>query len=171
MDVQEPVERTPLGALAGAANALAAIALVAMVAVEAWQVFARYVLNDSPGWTEPVALLLLSTAMSMGAAVAVRNNTHFGFFLLAQSAPPAISRGLTALASAIVATIGGVLAIWGTELFVDGLSVPLAGTVLPQSAVFLPMSLGGALIAIFALARVVAILRAPSVPAATSTPN
>ena len=34
------------------------VALVVMAAVEAWQVFARYVINDSPGWTEPVALLL-----------------------------------------------------------------------------------------------------------------
>ena len=40
--------------------------------VEAWQVFARYVLNDSPGWTEPVALLLLNIAMMFGAAVGVR---------------------------------------------------------------------------------------------------
>ena len=27
-----------------------------MALVQAWQVFARYVLNDSPGWTEPLAL-------------------------------------------------------------------------------------------------------------------
>ena len=44
--------------------------------------FARYVLNDSPGWTEPVALLLLNTAMSFGAAAGVHRGSHFGFFIL-----------------------------------------------------------------------------------------
>nr|MBP8908295.1 TRAP transporter small permease [Pseudoxanthomonas sp.] len=41
----------------------AAIALVGLVLVQSWQVFTRYVLNDSPSWTEPVTLLLLATAM------------------------------------------------------------------------------------------------------------
>ena len=44
--------------LARIAVVVAGVALVGMAAVEAWQVFARYVLNDSPSWTEPVALLL-----------------------------------------------------------------------------------------------------------------
>ena len=51
--------------------AVAALALLALVLVQGWQVIARYVLNDSPSWTEPVTLLMLSTAMSMGAAAGV----------------------------------------------------------------------------------------------------
>ena len=38
---------------------IAGAALVGMAIVEGWQVYARYVLNDSPSWTEPVALLLM----------------------------------------------------------------------------------------------------------------
>uniref|UniRef100_UPI003D76A394 TRAP transporter small permease n=1 Tax=Salmonella enterica TaxID=28901 RepID=UPI003D76A394 len=51
-----------------AALAIAAVSIVGMACVEAWQVFARYVLNDSPSWTEPVALLFMSTTMMFGAA-------------------------------------------------------------------------------------------------------
>ena len=51
--------RRPLDGLATLILGLAGLALVAMALVQAWQVFARYVLNDSPGWTEPVALLLI----------------------------------------------------------------------------------------------------------------
>ena len=35
-------------------------ALLGLVVVQGWQVIARYVINDSPSWTEPVTVLLLS---------------------------------------------------------------------------------------------------------------
>ncbi len=34
---------------------VAGVCIVGVVLVQAWQVFARYVLNDSPSWTEPLA--------------------------------------------------------------------------------------------------------------------
>src|SRR5690348_3024956 len=77
--------------------AIACVALIAMTLVEAWQVFARYVLNDSPSWTEPVALLLMSAAMMLGAAAGVRNEAHFGFFLLLHVAAPPIRAVLVAV--------------------------------------------------------------------------
>jgi TRAP-type C4-dicarboxylate transport system permease small subunit len=138
------------------ATLVAGAALVGMAATEAWQVFARYVLNASPGWTEPVALFLLATAMSLGAAAGVRSWSHFGFFIVANNAPPAIRRVLQAFANLIVAAIGAALAAWGTQLLLDGLDVTAAGTDLPQSAVFLPIALGGALMCAFAIERLVA---------------
>ncbi len=40
-----------------AALVVAGACIVGVVLVQAWQVFARYVLNDSPSWTEPMALV------------------------------------------------------------------------------------------------------------------
>ena len=141
---------------ARSATLVGGAALVGMAATEAWQVFARYVLNASPGWTEPVALFLLSTAMSLGAAAGVRAWSHFGFFILANNAPPAIRHVLQAFANLVVAAIGAALAVWGTQLLLDGIDVPAAGTALPQSAVFLPIALGGALMCVFAIERLIA---------------
>jgi TRAP-type C4-dicarboxylate transport system permease small subunit len=131
---------------------VAGIALIGMVLVESWQVFARYVLNDSPGWTEPVALLLLNVAMSLGAAAAVRSRAHFAFPIAVQACPPPLRRVLEILGDLVVAGIGLVLAIWGAQLLVDGWSVRMAGAALPQSAVFLPMAIAGVLMALFSLA-------------------
>lgn len=139
---------------------IAVAALHGLVVVQGWQVFARYVINDSPSWTEPVTLLLLSTTMSMGAAAGVYTNRHFGFFLLAEQMHPLVKRVIDALVPLIVATIGGFLARWGWVLWLDGLHIKTAGANLPQSVNYLPLSIGGALMAVFALNRLLLSLRA-----------
>jgi TRAP-type C4-dicarboxylate transport system permease small subunit len=160
MHLESPPPGHPaLAALARGALLTAGAALVAMAAVEAWQVFARYVLNDSPGWTEPVALLLLNTAMSLGAGAGVRLRSHFGFFMLAHAAPPTIARALDVFAIVVVAALGAVIAAWGAELLVDGWGIAMAGTRLPQSAPYLPLAIGGALMCVFALERLVLTFR------------
>jgi TRAP-type C4-dicarboxylate transport system permease small subunit len=146
-----PNRTDPLAPLARASIALAAAAVLGLVAVQAWQVVARYLLNASPGWTEPVATLLLVAAMSFGAAAAVHARAHFAFGLLAQSAAPALRRGLEAISHAIQAMIGAMLTWWSARLLVDGLDIRMAGAPLPQSANFAPLLLGGALITLFAL--------------------
>jgi TRAP-type C4-dicarboxylate transport system permease small subunit len=142
--------------LAQAATAVACASLIAMALVEGWQVFARYVLNDSPSWTEPVALLFMSAAMMFGAAVGVRADAHFGFFLALHVMPPRVRRVVQTVARLVVIGIGAVLAWWGGVLMADGWSVPMAAAPLPQGLVFLPICVGGALIALFAIEKLVA---------------
>lgn len=142
---------------------LAALALIGITAVQSWQVFARYVLNDSPSWTEPVAILLMNTAMMFGAAFGVQRETHFGFFIGVHAAPPPLRKILLAASRLVQAGVGVLLALWGTKLTVETWSVPLAGVALPQGATFLPIAVGGVLVALFALEL---LLRAPDVAAA-----
>ena len=130
---------------------IAGLALVSMAAVQAWQVFARYVLNASPDWTEPVALLLLNTAMMFGAAVGVRAESHFGFFIARDAAPPRVARAMHAFSRLVVATVGGLLAWWGAVLTADSWEVPMAGARIPEGTFYLPLCLGGVLIAVFSL--------------------
>ncbi len=146
-----PALARALDRLAGVAVAGAAAALLGLVAVQGWQVFARYVLNDSPSWTEPVTLLLLATAMSLGAASGVRERRHFGFFLLAEHLGPRAHRALDGFAAVVIAAVGAVLAGWSAVLLADGWDVHLAGAPLPQSINYLPLMLGGALMVVFAL--------------------
>ena len=154
-----PGRRAPLRAaltiLARIAAVIAGTSLVGMAVVEGWQVFARYVLNDSPSWTEPVALLLMSTVMMAGAAVGTRNDAHFGFFIVVEHTSPGVRRVLLAIARLIAAAVGLMLSVWGGRLLVDGWDVPMAGAPLPQGIVFLPFCVGGALIAVFAIERLI----------------
>ncbi|MCD7098554.1 TRAP transporter small permease [Stenotrophomonas sp. MMGLT7] len=151
-----------IDALARLSVGIAAVSLLGLVAVQGWQVFARYVLNDSPSWTEPVTVLLLSIAMSLGAAAGVHGNRHFGFYLLHDHLHPHVRRAVDVLVPLVVAGIGAVLAGWGAVLLADGFAIHAAGAALPQSINYLPLSLGGALMVLFALERAVAALRRPA---------
>lgn len=133
--------------------AIACLALVAMAIVQGWQVFARYVLNDSPSWTEPLALLFMSTTMMFGAATGVRASRHFGFYILVESARPAVRRTLLVLARLVAGAIGLMLATWGAQMAMESWDYSIAGAPLPQGIVYLPLCLGGALIALFSVER------------------
>ena len=87
---------------------LAGAALVAMALIQAWQVFARYVLNDSPGWTEPLALLLMSFAVMFGAAVAVRRESPFAFQSFRDAAPGPFRAVLKSISRLLAAASGAV---------------------------------------------------------------
>lgn len=137
--------------LAGIAIAMASVALFGLVMVQGWQVIARYLLNDSPSWTEPVTLLLLSTAMSLGAAAGVHTRRHFSFSLLADALPPRPRRLMQIAQALVIAAIGLVLAYWCSVLFLDGLHIKVAGAVLPESIEYLPLAASGALMTLFAL--------------------
>lgn len=145
--------KTRLDRLADAVVALAALALVGLVAVQGWQVFARYVLNDSPSWTEPVTLALLTSTMSFGAAAGVHNDRHFAFTLLADIAPAALRRALFVFTKLTIALLGAVLAWWSFVLFESGMDIRTAGAPFPETLPYAPVALGGALMTIFALAR------------------
>ncbi|MCS6627351.1 TRAP transporter small permease [Roseibacterium beibuensis] len=142
-----------LDGLASLALGLAGAALVAMALVQAWQVFARYVLNDSPGWTEPLALLMMSFAVMFGAAVAVRRETHFAFQTFRDAAPGPMRWLLKSISRLIAAASGAGLMALGGVLMIDEWPVAMAGAPLPSGLKFAGLCIGGALILLFAIER------------------
>jgi TRAP-type C4-dicarboxylate transport system permease small subunit len=144
-----------LKALARAVIGIAGVALVAMAGIQAWQVFARYVLNDPPSWTEPLALLCMSTTMMFGAAAGVHAGRHFGFFIVVEHARPQVRRLMQLVARLIATAVGVLFALWGGEMMIDAWDYEIAGAPLPQGIMFLPLCLGGVLIAIFSIEQLI----------------
>ena len=148
--------------LARVAIAVASVALVAMAGIQAWQVFARYVLNDAPSWTEPLALLCMSTTMMFGAAAGVHAGRHFGFFIVVEHARPRWRRLMQLIARAIAAAVGILFALWGGDMMIEAWDYEIAGAPLPQGIVFLPLCLGGALIALFSIEQLLRLWQSQS---------
>jgi TRAP-type C4-dicarboxylate transport system permease small subunit len=147
-----------LAPLAHIAIAVAGVALVAMAGIQAWQVFARYVLDDPPSWTEPLALLCMSTTLMFG----VHSGKHFGFFIAVEHARPSLRRLMQTVARLIAAVVGSLFALWGGEMMIDAWDYEIAGAPLPQGIMFLPLCLGGALIAIFSIEQLIRLWQSQS---------
>jgi TRAP-type C4-dicarboxylate transport system permease small subunit len=154
-------KRGCLGRLAAFLSAISRIALVVagaglvlMTLFVAWQVFGRYVLNQSPSWTEPASVMLMSWFIFLGAAVGVRDNIHLGFDVLLYVVPPGGKRVLRMLTDLVILAFGLGMFWYGSQLI--GLTW---NTVLPSLGIsgaydYLPVTSGGVLISIFALERI-----------------
>lgn len=142
-------------ALARVTMLVATVSLCVLVLVLAWQVFGRYVMNDSPGWTEPVALTLMGVAAMFGAAIAVRLESHFNFPTFVESMPSAVRTALKALARLIALGFGLALGGFGAFLTIDAWDIPMAGAPMPEGLAFIGVALGGLLMALFALERLI----------------
>lgn len=134
---------------------LAGAGLVLMTIFVAWQVFCRYILNDSPSWTEPGSVMLMSWFIFLGAAVGVRENYHMGFDVLLYVLPKGGKRWLR-MTSDLVAFAFGLGMIW-----YGGQLVALTwGSTLPSLGIsggwdYVPLVAGGFLVVIFTLERIV----------------
>lgn len=134
---------------------LAGIGLVLMTVIVAWQVFCRYVLNDSPSWTEPGAVMIMSWFIFLGAAVGVRENNHMGFDVLLYVLPPSAKKWLRMISDCVIFAFGVGMVVYGGSL------VSLTwNTVLPSLGIsggwdYMPIVAGGILVILFSLERIV----------------
>jgi len=130
---------------------LSAVGLMAMTAFTGWQVFGRYVLNDSPQWVERLALLLVLYFSFLAGAVGVRERSHLGIEFLSEALPPAVRRTVAIIVFAILAAFGGVLVWNGLMLVKETWDVATPILRIPEGATYFAIPLGGALMVSFAL--------------------
>jgi TRAP-type C4-dicarboxylate transport system permease small subunit len=134
---------------------MSAAGLLLMTGFVAWQVFARYVLNSSPSWTEPASLLLMSWFILLGSAVGVRERDHLGFEIGLHFAPRNLRFVMLFVTEVLVAGFGAAMAWYGFELARETWSANMAGLSIPQGVDYLPLAFGGALIALFSVEKLV----------------
>jgi TRAP-type C4-dicarboxylate transport system permease small subunit len=129
---------------------LAASGLILMTLAVAWQVFGRKVMNDSPSWTEPGALLLMSWFIILGGAVGVRDGEHMGFDIGLHYAPKPLRLLMKLTTHVLIMVFGLYMAVYGWQLTAKTWDAKMAGIALPQGMDYLPLVGGGVLIALFA---------------------
>ena len=154
-------KRGCLGRLAALSSAISRIALVIaggglvlMTLFVAWQVFGRYVLNQSPSWTEPASVMLMSWFIFLGAAVGVRDNIHLGFDILLYVVPPGGKRVLRMLTDLVILAFGLGMVWYGSQLIALTWNTVLPSLGISGAYDYLPVTSGGVLISIFAVERI-----------------
>jgi TRAP-type C4-dicarboxylate transport system permease small subunit len=138
---------------------LAVIGLTALVAVVTWQVFGRYVLNDTPIWAESLALVLVLYVTMFGAAVGVRDAGHIGMeSLLAMMFPKRFEIVFEIIIHLLVGVFGVMMA-WHASLLARSVmhyAIPTLG--LSEGVSHVPVVIAGGLIALFSLEHILALL-------------
>ena len=133
----------------------AGIGLVLMTGFVAWQVFCRYILNDSPSWTEPGSVMLMSWFIFLGAAVGVRENTHLGFDVLLYVLPKGGKRVLRMISDIVILAFGAGMIWYGSQLVALTWNTTLPSLGISGAYDYFPVVAGGVLIVLFALERTV----------------
>ena len=132
---------------------ISAAGLILMTLIIGWQVFARYLLNASPAWSETVALLLMLYYIMLAAAVGVYEGFHLGLKVLVDSVPANIRRALNIFNNALIAVFGIAMLIYGTRLaqFTADHIIPTIN--ISRAFAYWPFAAAGLLISVFALER------------------
>jgi TRAP-type C4-dicarboxylate transport system permease small subunit len=135
---------------------VAGTALVLISAVIPWAVFTRYVLNSAASWPEPTAVLLTIVITFIGAATCYRRQLHMNVSFFVQMFPPTLRRLTELLAELLVATMALFMIVYGEKLVAATWYNTIADfPSLSVGVTYLPIPVGGALLLLFVIERVV----------------
>jgi TRAP-type C4-dicarboxylate transport system permease small subunit len=138
---------------------IAVALLVAVILCVQWQVFGRYVMNDTPTWAEALALLLVLFVTAFGLAVGVRDAGHIGLESMVALLPETWQRRIEVLIHALVGAFGGLMVyggwIWASAKW--GEKKPMLPV--PDGIDYVPIMIAGALIVLFSIEHIIANLR------------
>ncbi|MEM7278053.1 MAG: TRAP transporter small permease [Pseudomonadota bacterium] len=141
----------------------AGVGLLIMTAIIAIQVFARYVLNDSPAWAEQAALLLMIWYVFIAAAAGVREGFHIRIAVFADSLPAKVRHPVMVIAHVVVVAFGISMAVFGVELTQATWQHVIPTLGISRGFAYIPIALSGVLITGFALEQLIAELRSTEV--------
>lgn len=133
-------------------------ALVVLTVLLGYQVFGRYVLNDTPTWVDPLSLLLIMLIAFLGAGIGVYEHTHLSVVMLRQAVSARIRTVMVFLTDLVMAGFGGLMMWygWSLTLFKWKNDIPLIG--LPEGLRSLPLTICGGMILLFSLGHLARLL-------------
>jgi TRAP-type C4-dicarboxylate transport system permease small subunit len=121
------------------------VLFVAMAAVLFYQVFTRYVMDDSAGWTEEIARYFLVALVFVGASMSVRKNNHIQVDYFFRLMPRLMGRVMSTLVDLVRCLFLG-YATWLTWLLLQRIGRQQMAVIdLPVGIVFSCMLFGFAL--------------------------
>jgi TRAP-type transport system small permease protein len=142
---------------------LAIVLLLGVIVCVQWQVVGRYVLNDTPTWAEALALLLVLYMTALGVAVGVRDAGHIGLESLVSLLPESWRLKIEIVIHLFVGLFGFLMAksgwLWATLKWNE--KKPMLGV--PEGADYAPLVVAGALIVLFSIEHIVALLQGKEV--------
>ena len=132
-----------------------ALALAAMMAILTWQVFARYVLGDSPAWAEQSALVLMIWMTFLGTASGIADGFHIRIVEGVTSLRQPWRKRAVAAANVLIVLAGILILILGSQLVGTTWNNAVPTLPLTRGMVYLVIPASGGLMALFAARKLV----------------
>ncbi|GKT21231.1 TRAP transporter small permease [Acidovorax sp. SUPP3334] len=136
---------------------LGILGLVAVICAVSWQVFGRYVLNNTPTWAESLALLLVIYVTMFGVAVGVRDAGHIGLESFLVLAPDWLRLKMEYLIHALVLVFGAVMAYSCASLAQSVWDYRLPTLWISEGWKYVPATIAGVLIVMFSIEHIIAL--------------
>ena len=137
--------------------------LVLLIAAVGYQVFGRYIMNNTPTWAESLALVLVLYVTMLGCAVGVRDAGHIGMELIGDLMPERWKKPTEILIHLLTLTFGALMAWYCFELFLSVRTYMIPTLHISESFRYAPLILAGLLIVLFSIEHIVALLRGEEV--------
>jgi TRAP-type C4-dicarboxylate transport system permease small subunit len=137
---------------------IAVACLLGIVATVIGSVFWRYVLNDSPAWSEQVALLLVINVAMFGAAAGVRDEGHIGMESLVGLLPKVYQFWVGNVVG-LFSILFGVSLVWGCSLMAISVwtnNIPTLG--ISEAWRYTPPIIAGVLVILFSIEHIIALI-------------
>jgi TRAP-type transport system small permease protein len=146
-------------ALSKLALVLAVVGLIAVILCVQWQVFGRYVMNDTPTWAEALAMLLVLFVTAFGLAVGVRDAGHIGLESMVALLPDVWRHRIEILIHGLVGLFGALMVqsgwLWASAKWNE--KKPMLPV--PDGIDYVPVVIAGVLIVLFSIEHVIALLQ------------
>lgn len=149
----DAVERV-LSALTRIAQFFCTLLMVIMTVIISWQIFGRYVLNDTPKWSEQLAGILMVYMTLIGGAIAVREHRHIALTWFRNHWPAGVQQLCRLVVNLAIAAFGLLMLVYGVQMaqLVQAWTVPTLG--ISRSVNYWAFPVSGVLMLLYALDRI-----------------
>ncbi|MFB9141091.1 TRAP transporter small permease [Maritalea porphyrae] len=132
---------------------IAGAGLVAMTAFIGFQVWGRFVMNDTPTWTETSSILLMGWFIFLGAAVGIREGNHLSFDVLLYVLPQRVVKICHSISDFIVIAFGAGMIGYGGQLAATTWATTIPNLGFSGAVSFFSLIFGGVLMILFSIER------------------
>jgi len=142
---------------------IATFGLSIVIVCVLYQVFGRYILNNTPTWAEALALLIVLYVTMLGTAVGVRDAGHIGMESLLAICPQPYKNYLEIFIHGLVAIFGACMSYNGALLARSAMDYNIPTLPLPEGLYNIPITIAGALIVLFSIEHIIALINGTEV--------
>ena len=119
------------------------VMLAAMILIITYQIIMRFVFNNSPSWSEEIAILLIIWFGILSIPIGVKLHLHIGIEFLFNTFPKPMQNIVLRIIFLLIAIFGGIMIVSGSELVQFMMMSTLPATKLPTAVEYAVIPLAG----------------------------